>query len=538
MAQPLSQAQIIPVPRYQRGESMKILIVTGTLAEETIKEQVKDLDQEVDVLALPVTVASFITPRYAARQLKSHDLSKYDMIIMPGNISGDLDVIEEATGVPVYKGPLHAADLPLVISEGIPLSKIVPANELVLDKLREKAIAEINAVEENWREVLSERGGLLIGELPVSMGLPMRVMGEIVNAPNLSLEEIAQRALYFESQGADIIDIGMLAQNPKPETIPGMINTLRETIDLPLSIDTLNVEEIRASIDSGIDLILSLDLGNMDQVAQSITDEAVVVLPTNMSKGILPKKAEERVKTLSEIVEKLKEIGIRKIIGDLVVEPLLKPGLMEGLKAFQLFNQVYPEIPLLFGVGNAVELIDADSTGVHGALISLAREAGASILHIPEYSVKARGSVSEAVAASRMIYLAEKRGTVLKDLGVDLLRLKEKRWKEEEYEPTQEENTRVLQGVGETEYHPDKTGWFKIQVDRKDNQIVAIHYPPGSNEPDAVIKGEDARVVYQTIIRENLISKHDHAAYLGKELEKAAIALRLGRSYVQDEPLF
>lgn len=517
---------------------MKVLIITGTLAEETIREQVKDLEQEVDVLALPVTVASFITPRYAARQLASHDLSKYDMIIMPGNISGDLNIIEEATDVPVYKGPLHAADLPLVISEGIPLSKTIPANELVLDKLREKAMAEINIAEENWREIISERGGLLVGELPVSMGLPMRVMGEIVNAPNLSLDEIAQRALYYESQGADIIDIGMLAQNPKPETIPKMINTLRETVDLPLSIDTLNVEEIRASIDSGIDLILSLDMGNMDQIAHSITDEAVVVLPTNMSRGILPKRAEERVTTLSKIVETLREIGVRKIIGDLVVEPLLKPGLIEGLKAFQLFHQAYPEIPLLFGVGNAVELIDADSTGVHGALIALAREAGTSILHVPEYSVKAKGSVSEAVAASRMIYLAEKRGTVLKDLGVDLLKLKEKRWKEEEYTPAQEENARVLQGVGETDYHPDKTGWFKIQVDRKDNQIVAIHYPPGSNEPDTVIKGEDSRVVYQTIIREKLISKHDHAAYLGKELEKAAIALRLGRSYVQDEPLF
>jgi dihydropteroate synthase len=45
-------------------------------------------------------------------------------------------------------------------------------------------------------------------------------------------------------------------------------------------------------------------------------------------------------------------------------------------------------------------------------------------------------------------------------------------------------------------------------------------------------------VVYQTIIREKLITKLDHAAYLGKELEKAAIALNLGRSYVQDEPLF
>ena len=116
--------------------------------------------------------------------------------------------------------------------------------------------------------------------------------------------------------------------------------------------------------------------------------------------------------------------------------------------------------------------------------------------------------------------------------------MKEKRWKEHLYEVSSEEKARVIPGVGETEYHPDKTGWFKVQVDRENRQIVAIHYPVGSNEPDAVIKGGDARVVYQTIIREKLISNYDHAAYLGKELEKAAMALRIGRSYVQDEPLF
>ncbi|TRO55273.1 dihydropteroate synthase-like protein, partial [Candidatus Bathyarchaeota archaeon] len=392
--------------------------------------------------------------------------------------------------------------------------------------------------DEDWQEILTKVGGFLVGDLPVSIGLPMRVMGEIVNAPTLSLDNIAQRAIYFESQGADIIDIGMLAGNPQVDSIPRIINTLREAVDLPLSIDTLNVEEIKASIDSGIDLILSLDVGNLESVAPLISDESVVVLPTNMSKGYLPKTADERVKVISEVVEKLTEVGVAKLVGDLVVEPLLKPGLMEGLKAYQMFHQKYPRIPLLFGVGNAVELIDADSVGVHGALIALAREVGSSMLHVPEYSVKARSSVAEAVRASQMVFLAEKRGTVLKDLGLDLLHLKSKRWKEETYKRSSEVNARVLRGVGETEYHPDKTGWFKIQLDRENKQIIAIHYPTGCNEPGVIIKGENAREIYQTIIREELISKHDHAAYLGKELEKAFIALKLGRSYVQDEPLF
>ena len=35
-----------------------------------------------------------------------------------------------------------------------------------------------------------------------------------------------------------------------------------------------------------------------------------------------------------------------------------------------------------------------------------------------------------------------------------------------------------------------------------------------------------------------MISLLDHAAYIGLELGKAFIALRTGRSYVQDEELF
>lgn len=516
---------------------MRTLIVTGKLAEETIRELIAELS-DTDVLALPVSVASFITAKYAAKELKEHDLAGYDRLLMPGATSGDLSIIEDTVGIPVFRGPMHAADLPLVLSENIPLSKTKPANELIQSKLREKALADIEETERNWREILSEKGGMLIGDLPVSNGLPIRVMGEIVNAPNLSLQEIRDKALYFETHGANIIDIGMLASNPQPNTIPKIIDTLRDAVDLPLSIDTLNVDEIKASIDAGIDMILSVDHGNIDEVAPLVSDEAIVVLPTNMSKGILPKTAEERVTSLTDVVRRLREIGVEKIIGDLVVEPLLNPGLMEGLKAYHLFNKAHPELLLLFGVGNAVELIDADSPGVHAALIALAREAGTNILHVPEYSVKARGSVSEAVNAAHMMFLAEKRGTVLKDLGLDLLLLKEKRWKELYYNASEEEKTRILQGFGETEYYPDKTGWFKIQIDREAKQIIATHYPNGSDKPNAIIKGVDSRTIYQTIIREKLISKHDHAAYLGKELEKAAIALKLGRSYVQDSPLF
>jgi dihydropteroate synthase len=75
-------------------------------------------------------------------------------------------------------------------------------------------------------------------------------------------------------------------------------------------------------------------------------------------------------------------------------------------------------------------------------------------------------------------------------------------------------------------------------LDRENNKIVAIYYPNEKDKPEIIIKGSNTRDIYQTIIRNKLITKLDHAAYLGRELKKAEIALRIGRSYKQDEPLF
>lgn len=517
---------------------MNVLVITGKLAAESVKKHTKNLSN-VDMLVLPITVASFMSPQYLAKTLRGKDLSKYDMLLLPGMVNGDVTKVEETTGIPTYKGPIHLADLPLVLNSNIQLSKTIPATELIQELVQQKAIKEIELAETNWKTILQQQNGLVIGKgkhsLPVSDGLPMRVIGEIVNAPNLNIEQIKKRAKYYETQGAEIIDIGMLASNPQPEIIPEIIKAIRETVNLPISIDTLNPTEIKTSINTGIDLILSIDSGNIEEVAPYVTDETIVILPTNMKKGILPKTAQDRVKELEKTIKRAQEHGAKKIIGDLVIEPLLKPGLMEGLKAYQLFKQRNPSIQLLFGIGNAVELIDADTPGVFATLSALARETGANILHVPEHSVKAIGSVKEAVKASHMMFLAEKRGTLPKDLGLDLLILKEKRWKEDRYTPIADADELI--GVSETMFSPDKKGWCKIQIDRDNGMIVATHYPRG-NRPVTVIKGKDAREVYQTIIRQNLISKLDHAAYLGKELEKAAIALKLVRSYQQDMNLF
>jgi tetrahydromethanopterin S-methyltransferase subunit A len=52
-----------------------------------------------------------------------------------------------------------------------------------------------------------------------------------------------------------------------------------------------------------------------------------------------------------------------------------------------------------------------------------------------------------------------------------------------------------------------------------------------------VIEGRQAAVIAATVIQEGLLTQLDHAAYLGRELAKAEIALQTGAHYEQDAGL-
>ncbi len=520
---------------------MRVLIVTGRLAEDSARRYTTDLDVDVDVRVLPVSVAAFITPEAAAEALAS--VEGYDLILLPGTIRGDVATVEEVTGTPTYKGPSYTYELPLIIPflDRVELSKTESASKLLRGAKESLALKEVEEVEGSWREVLREEGGFIIGgegrEVAVGSAFPMRVIAEIVNAPTLELDQIRKRARYFEAEGADIIDIGMLANDPKPDVIREVLDAVRSSVDLPVSIDTLDPSEIEAAVAAGVDLVLSVDAGNMEEVAPYVRDVPVVVLPSNMREGLLPRGAEERFAAIFNNMLQAHELGIMKVIADLVLEPAMKPGLLESLKAYQLFRQADENTPVLFGLGNATELIDVDSTGVNGLLTALAAEVGADLLFIPEHSPKARGSVRETVTASRMMFLAGRKDALPKDLGLDLLVLKEKRWVEWPYDRSVEDAAEVVSAESDDDLEWDTAGWFRIGVDREEEAIVAIHYME-ADKPHLVVKGRDAREVYQTILRRGLVGKYDHAAYLGKELMKAELALRLGRSYVQDDSLF
>jgi hypothetical protein len=142
---------------------MRVLIVTGRLAEDSVRRYTTDLDVDIDIRTLPVSVAAFITPKAAAEALTS--VKGYDLILLPGAIRGDVTTVEEATGTLTYKGPSYTYELPLILPflDRVELSKTESASKLLRGAKGSLALKEIEEVEETWREVLREEGGFVIG---------------------------------------------------------------------------------------------------------------------------------------------------------------------------------------------------------------------------------------------------------------------------------------------------------------------------------------------------------------------------------------
>jgi dihydropteroate synthase-like protein len=518
---------------------MKVLLVTGLLAQESVEQYAKQSKIETKILALNVPVAAFLTPNTIAEALKKNDLKDFDLILAPGLIRGDTSVISKVTGILAFKGPKYAADLPTVLDllGEETLSSVVPACELLNDKLQKKALEEIAKVEGNKNALLREPGNIEIKNLAVGKDFPMRVLAEIVDAALMSDRDVQRLAKQYVALGGDIVDLGMVAGESRPKDAKRVVAAVKCAVSVPVSIDTFDPEEIKAAVSAGADLILSVDAGNLDAITPLPSNVSVVAIPSNQREGYFPNKPEERVQLLEQVIAKAKTSGAKNVLADLILDPLDISG---SFFAFHQFAQRNPSIPLFVGVSNVTELIDADSIGVNALLAKLCSEIGAFMLLATQKSDKAQGSIKEEVTASKMMFLAKKRRSFPKDLGIDLLILKDKRNREEPYNRKLEKSTRFLTVKNNEETaETDKKGSFRIFIDRQKQFIVALHFTLKDLEsPTLIIKGKTADAIYAKIIDLGLVSRLDHAAYLGSELNKAEIALRTGKEYIQDKPIF
>ena len=525
---------------------MKILLITGKLAEKTVREYAKKSGINFEVKVMPIEVAAFITPEIIINNLKEDKdriRNSFDFILVPGLMRGSTEKIESELGMPVFKGPKEAVDIPEIIrayiNEEIRLSKSLPACEYLKEKRIKRFAEEWRAIRKHERELLKKGIVQSIGgSIPIGPNLPIKIIAEIVDAPYLSKEEIVNKTKYYVKSGAHVIDIGMITGEDNSEKISKIIGLIRTITTKPLSIDSLNPNEIIEATKAGIDMIISVYEGNIDEIYRYVANKACILIPRDKS-GRVPEDPMDRINLLEHLLEKAKSLGLTNIICDLILNPIHVPSLLNSIIAFREFSIRNPNLPLMMGVANVTELIDADSPGINALMAGIASELGVSMILTTEHSDKTRGSVQELSVAVKMMYISKMKRIPPKNLGLDLLLLKEKRKSEIEYYDLEKlARTVFYTNSAPKHYEPDPRGFFRIFVDRRRNEIVVLHFPKGEKKPDVVIRGRNVSAIFHKLIALGLVSNLSHAAYIGTELEKAYIAIKTQRSYVQDREVF
>ncbi len=471
---------------------MRILLVTGKLAGEMVRKYGKGADVHI----CDVDVAAFITPAL----LDDADLSGYDLVLVPGLTYGcDWESFERRKGVKIRLGPLHAYDLQhvLKLADKVEFSHKIPACRLI-----ESAKAEevVKAVDE-----LDDRCAFKIGDAPVGGDSRMKVVAEI--ASFMDEEDLMRKIDYYTESGADIIDIGVPLEFDA-EWLSKAVKLAVDYSKLPVSVDTFNKKAIEIGVKHGVDMIMSISRTNLDAL-DVIESQAVVVV-------------ERDVESLTKLLERVRK-RVERVIADPVLDPPL--NVASSIARYINFRKLDSTTPVLFGAGNVTELSDADSIGINALLAFIAEEIGCNLLFTTEASVKTSGSVRELKIASYLSKAAKIRNSAPKDVGLSLLVIKEK----VRYEETVElDDKKCVKAEESREFIRDPLGDFIIQV--VDGRIVCKH-------DRITVVGKKAKEVADTVLRHNLLSRLDHAAYLGRELMKAEIAALLRKSYIQDRDL-
>jgi dihydropteroate synthase-like protein len=486
---------------------LNVLIATGRKAEEIVRNAV---DSAADILVLNIDVAAFMTPA----MLKKHYLeftnktnARYDIILIPGatNVKGYKELSSEI-GVKIALGPKQAYDLGLVISliDEVSLSLSASADTLIYERRRENALKRVEELEHE------ATCNFMLRNVKIGGNSRMKVLGEILNAPYVDAKKIAKNHI---ENGADIIDVGipLTATSDDVKRAVNEVLGVTRPLNVPVSLDTLDPNLILVGVEAGADLILSLTAENAQQIGPTIAQKDIAVV-------VLPDKGDAL-----GAIELAQSFGIKKILADPILYPI-GCGAVTSLMEYKKIRDVC-DIPLFLGVGNVTELLEADSIGANAVLAGMAMELRAAVLFTPECSDKARGSIKELKTSSEMMLLAKDRKGSPKDLGIDLLVVKERR-RRPEFDIAKGKliDTRRFDHA---KWVPDPHGNFVIGI--KDGYILAVH------DSEVTIKGKSAKEVLDALLELELVSSLSHAGYLGRELGKAEIALKIGRSYAQDD---
>lgn len=430
----------------------RYLFVTGRLAAQALADTLAKMAPEFgyEIAVLPASVAALMDTRFVARRLES--VHGCDVVMIPGLCRGDPALIAEKFGVQVVRGPKDLKDIPAFFG--------------------------------------GERRRESYGAYHV------KILAEIVDAYQLSLEQILARAEYYRASGADIIDLGCPVEGSFPG-VETVVAALKER-GFVVSLDTFNTEDILRADRAGLDMLLSVNSRNLE-LARHLRCK-VVVIP-DFDQGL---------ESLERNIAQLDAWGVPYII-----DPILNPigfGFTESLFRFYETRRRHPQAEMLMGVGNLTELTDADSTGINAVMAGIITELGIDYVLTTEVISWARGAVRELDLARKLMYYACQNHILPKHIDDSLLTVKDP-----PYASYTEEELRAMQAqVRDPNFRIFTSGGFIYVFNNR-----------------LFIKDRDIQAIFAQLG----VEEASHAFYLGRELYKASLAVQLGKRYVQEEPL-
>lgn len=435
-----------------------LLFLTGKLAEKSLNKILSEVQSnpktqpfKYRVEQIGVSVAALMTPDLIARRVK--ETGDADKVIVPGLCQGDLSMLESKYGVPFERGPTDLKDLPQYFGHQ--------------------------------------------GAVPDLSQYQVKIFAEIVDAPYLSVEGILKKALQFQAQGADVIDLGCLPAVSFPH-LAESIRALKQA-GLMVSVDSLTTDDLLAAGHAGADYLLSLTEHTL-WIAQEVASTPVLI----------PAKPHS-LPSLYRAIEGCIEFG-KPFIADAILDPI-HFGLTDSVVRYHRLRKKYPDIEIMMGIGNLTELTDADTTGINALLFGMISELSVTAVLATSVSAHAVNAIAEADIARRTMFAAKRDDRLPRGYSNGLLGLHDKRPFTYSADEIRETASQI------------KDPSFRIQVSEEGVHVY---------NRDGVYDALDPYVLYPHL---KVSDDASHAFYLGVELARAQIAWQLGKRYVQDQQL-
>ena len=552
------------------GKMRRILFITGKFAETELHQQIQVLTKRerfvAGVLSVPVTVAALLSAKWLVRYFRKYPIPQcpaprgkiatkdalgkdsaekadgWTHLCVPGWCRGDLQLLEQAVGIPVVRGPRDLRELPEMFRMGH------FGNQGVLGG------ADDSSSPTGCGLPCGSSAGSLSGtsSTDTSVGYPrvgsrrppgaeygaysVKLFAKIPRASRRSVREISDLLLEYDFDRADVVVLSCDSRRSWAQ-LPEVCWLLRET-GFQIGIDSRCEADIDTAIRCGVDFVFGVrnerrrrllhsgilrehgilretDTTAMNEIAvDEIAAKKTVASGTGCTLVLAPESTEIS-QGMEDAIRDLDAAGVNYI-----VDPGLSPisfGFGESLGRFLALRWKHPNVEILMNFGALVERMDGDPLGMLMVLLGFCEEQRIWSAMLSPVSDRMRRALPECDRARRMFHYALWRRVLPQHLEPDLSPLCESAYYE--YTPAQLEDFAAK--LNEPHY--------RLFVSAGELHAVAGGLHEKSRDPFLLFEILKARGK-QSI-------DADYAFYLGYELAKAQTALALHKTYRQDEEL-